>query len=94
MTVLPNLAGPSDDLESNYIQRPFLVLPPPPGLPFNVQGRPIPDTQQAHIDSVDVDQAIHPANPNLLVYNRWHGTNTKQTNLPDFLSINEISIVE
>lgn len=83
--------GYSDDLETfAYMRNTYKILPDPPGnIPFNIQGHPIPDYQQAHVSAGQVYQATHFLKTNPWPFTRFVGRYQRQINQPDFLSVNE-----
>lgn len=90
--LFPSLRIPGDnfDIESykrlNGFQAPVLVIP---WIPFREQAFPLPDFQNRHTISIDVNQATQNRQTNPLPYNRFVGTSEYQANQPSFLSVNE-----
>ena len=83
--------GHADDLETFAYQRhAFLILPDPPGaIPFHLQGHPIPDYQQNHVNSGQVEQATEYLPTNPWPFTRFVGEFHRQIHQPQFLSVNE-----
>ena len=85
--------GPSEDLEINYIKKPTMMLPDPPGIPFNKQGVPI-YFDQPHTSHQEILQATTNTRTDPLPFQRFVGVGLnnkrpKQINQPDFLGVNE-----
>ena len=83
--------GPGEDLETfAYIRHHYTFLPNPPGLiPFGIQGRPLPDMSQKHVQQPQVKQATTIQKTNDLPYGHFVGTFHRQINQPQFLSVND-----
>lgn len=82
-------------LGNGYIVRSFALLPNPSGIPFHLQGMPIPDPLQKHATAVQqavVDSAY--SNSNKLPLGRFLGTVWPQQNQPKFLGANERVVFE
>lgn len=83
-------SGPSWDLEMFSKQRgKYAKLPDPGNLPYGLQAMPIPDFQQRHTSLQERTQLIGYHHTNPLIFGRFLGTSTEQTNQPEFLSVNE-----
>jgi hypothetical protein len=83
-------SGPAYDLEAEYLQYGFKLLPDPPGLiPFGKQGQPIPDPLQRHTNYAQVYPATHPNAVNMQPFGHFVGTSLAQINQPAFLGVNE-----
>lgn len=74
----------------NYIVKSFALLPNPLGIPFHLQGMPIPDPLQQHAGLAQrhVFNKTYDTN-NRLVLGRFLGTVWPQENQPKFLAANE-----
>ena len=85
--------GPGQDLEHRrYLRRPIPILPDPPGIPFNKQGRVLPDPYQRHTQYREVYQATNDTKTNPLPFEYWVGTSIPQVHKggPTFsLGVNE-----
>ncbi len=82
-------------LDNSYIVRSFALLPNPRGIPFHLQGMPIPDPLQKHAMAVQqgvMDSAYNTANT--LPLGRFLGTVWPQQNQPKFLGANERVVFE
>lgn len=84
-------SGPAFDLETRaYMRKTFPVLPDPStGIPFHMQGAPLPDPLQTHTVHPDVKQATHNLVSNSLPFHHFVGTFHAQINQPQFLGVNE-----
>jgi len=71
---------------------------PHPGkgiIPFHLQGMPIPDPLQKHMETEQRNVVNESYNKsNTLVYGRFLGTHWKQENQPHFLGANERVVFE
>jgi hypothetical protein len=82
-------------LDNSYIVRSFALLPNPRGIPFHLQGMPIPDPLQKHATAVQqgvVDSDY--SKSNTLPLGRFLGTVWPQQNQPKFLGANERVVFE
>ncbi len=82
-------------IDNSYIVRSFALLPNPRGIPFHLQGMPIPDPLQKHATAIQqdvVDSAYNTANT--LPLGRFLGTVWPQQNQPKFLGVNERVVFE
>lgn len=82
-------------LDNSYIVRSFALLPNPRGIPFHLQGMPIPDPLQKHataVQQVVVDSDY--SKSNTLPLGRFLGTVWPQQNQPKFLGANERVVFE
>lgn len=82
-------------LGTSYIVRDFRLLPHPSGIPFHLQGMPIPDPLQKHAQAPQqaaMDSAYNVANT--LPLGRFLGTVWPQQNQPKFLGANERVVFE
>lgn len=82
-------------LTNEYIVRSFRLLPHPSGIPFHLQGMPIPDPLQKHATAVQqavVDSSYNVSND--LSLGRFLGTVWPQQNQPKFLGANERVVFE
>lgn len=87
------MTGPAEDLYMEYATQPAVVLPPPRGFPFNIQGKPV-YFDQPHIGPEQVAQATQYQTTNPLPFQHFVGVGInggipKQINQPDFLGVNE-----
>jgi hypothetical protein len=77
-------------VSDNYIVSHMYPLPRPAGIPFHLQGQPLPDGLQKHAmaaQQITVDSAYN--HPNMLPLGRFLGTVWPQQNQPKFLGANE-----
>lgn len=77
-------------VSDNYLVRHAALLPPPMGIPFHLQGQPLPDGLQRHASSPE-QAAVNAsyATANRLPLGRFLGTVWPQQNQPKFLGANE-----
>lgn len=77
-------------VSDNYIVKSFAFLPTPAGIPFHLQGQPIPDPLQRHTAAPERSVFTHDyKTSNELVLGRFLGTVWPQQNQPKFLGANE-----
>lgn len=77
-------------VSDKYIVKSFALLPNPSGIPFHLQGQPIPDPLQRHTAAPERNVFSHAYNTsNNLVMGRFLGTVWPQQNQPKFLGANE-----
>lgn len=82
-------------IDNSYIVRSFALLPNPRGIPFHLQGMPIPDPLQKHAMAIQrgvLDSAYNVSNT--LPLGRFLGTVWPQQNQPKFLGANERVVFE
>lgn len=80
----------------SYLRESFKMLPhPSTSIPFHMQGMPIPDPLQKHIE-VEQRSVVNSAynRSNNLVLGRFLGTVWPQQNQPHFLGVNERVVFE
>jgi len=80
---------------TNYLVKSFAMLPNPRGIPFHLQGMPVPDGLQHHASGeeravLDSDYA----RSNNLPLGRFLGTVWPQQHQPKFLGANERIVFE
>lgn len=83
-------------VSDNYLVRQYNLLPNPSGIPFHIQGQPIPDPLQKHTEAPQgqtVRSAYNTAN-DLAPSGRFMGTVWPQQNQPRFLGANERVVFE
>jgi hypothetical protein len=78
-----------------YIVKAFALLPNPSGIPFHLQGEPLPDGLQKHA-SFPQNKVVRSAynQSNNLPLGRFLGTVWPQQNQPKFLGANERVVFE
>lgn len=82
-------------IPASYLVKSFRLLPHPSGIPFHIQGQPIPDPLQKHAQAPQravMDSAYNTANN--LPLGRFLGTVWPQQNQPKFLGANERVVFE
>lgn len=86
------------DLETfAYLRKSFPMLPDPvaTGIPFHMQGMPIPDPLQTHPVKQEYAVISHDySTANKLPTGRFLGTDWNQANQPHFLGANERIVFE
>ncbi len=83
-------SGPGYDLEAQYLQYGYKILPDPPGLiPFGKQGQPIPQPEYKSTTSHQTKPMSDPSSVNIQPFGHFVGTSLLQINQPAHLGINE-----